>query len=89
MNVQILGTGTYLPQKIRHSTDMEEELGLPKGYIEKRNGVQSRHVADQSKGETTSQMCAWASIEALKAAEIKKEKDKRHQFLLVIFKNIY
>ena len=73
MNVQILGTGTYLPKKICYSSDLEEELGLPKGYITKRNGVKTRRVADQSKGETTSQMCAWAAKEALNAADLSAE----------------
>lgn len=73
MNVQIFGTGTYLPQKIRHSSDLEEELGLPNGYIAKRNGVLSRRVADPSKGENTSQMCAWAATKALEAADLDAE----------------
>lgn len=73
MNIQILGTGTYLPQKVCTSAQLEQELGLKPGFIEKRNGVRTRHVADQSKGETTSQMCAWASTKALKAANIQKE----------------
>lgn len=73
MNVQILGTGTYLPKKISYSSDLEKELGLPKGFIEKRNGVQTRRIADQSKGENTSQMCAWAAKNALHAAKITPE----------------
>lgn len=73
MNVQILGTGRYLPQKICHSFELEKQLGLKPGFIERRNGVRSRHIADQSKGETTSQMCAWAAEQALLAAEMKKE----------------
>ena len=74
MNVQILGTGTYLPQRICTSSELEKELGLPSGFVEKRNGVRTRHIADQSKGETTSQMCAWAAEKALFEANLSKEK---------------
>ena len=68
MNIRILGTGRYLPRQVCHSTELEQQLSLPAGFIEKRNGVKTRHIADQSKGETTSQMCAWAAEEALSKA---------------------
>ena len=73
MNIQIRGTGRYLPKKIMTNTDLETQLSLEHGTIAARNGVQTRHVADQSKGETTSQMCAWAAQEALQNAKMTKE----------------
>ena len=80
MNVRISGTGVYLPQKRvttqeifsadnaknHNNTILEDELQ----QIEKSNGVQSRHVARDDLGETTSQMAAWAILAALKNAKL-------------------
>lgn len=78
MNVRISGTGVYLPQK---KVTTQEILSTAKNHknpllekellqIEKSNGVQSRHVASDELGETTSQMAAWAILTALKNASL-------------------
>ncbi|UTW60568.1 beta-ketoacyl-ACP synthase III [bacterium SCSIO 12741] len=49
MNIQrtfsIKGVGKYLPKTSVHSHEIEDELGLPKGYIYKNVGVEVRHKA--------------------------------------------
>ena len=69
MHTKILGTGLYLPKKVVLSTELEQQLGLDAGSIQKSNGVEKRHFADLSNGETTSQMAAWALLDALKRTE--------------------
>jgi 3-oxoacyl-[acyl-carrier-protein] synthase-3 len=70
MDVKILGTGRYLPKTILHSRELENRLGFEPGSIMRLNGVETRHIADQGAGETTSQMCAWAAKEALSNAKL-------------------
>ena len=68
ISVKITGTGQYLPEKIVSSTMLEEQLGLANGFITHRNGVATRHVADQTLGETSSGMAAKAAEMAIQNA---------------------
>ncbi|MBE9138010.1 ketoacyl-ACP synthase III [Nodosilinea sp. LEGE 07088] len=73
MNVKILGTGRYLPKTLLHSHELEARFGFEPGSIMRLNGVETRHVANQRAGETTSQMCTWAAQEALANADLAGE----------------
>ena len=66
--VKITATGSYIPKQALLSSALEDQFQLERGYIERRNGVRTRYVADQSKGETTSAMGAWAAQDALERA---------------------
>lgn len=70
MNVQIRATGHYLPRRGLTGAEVEAELGLEPGSFADRNGVAHRHRADQSAGETTSQMGTWAAEDALQRANM-------------------
>ena len=69
MNIQrgfkIKGVGKYLPKTSISSSEIEEELNLPKNYIYKNIGVKSRHVA---KTESNTFMGEQALRTALKNA---------------------
>jgi 3-oxoacyl-[acyl-carrier-protein] synthase-3 len=71
MNTQrpfsIAVVGKYLPKTIVSSEEIEEEVGLPKGYIYKNVGVKSRHIATE---ESLTYMAKEALNFALEDAQI-------------------
>lgn len=65
--VKIIGTGKYIPKKKVLDSELEEKLGIEKGWIERTGGVVSRHYSDLET-ETTSMMGAQAAKMALENA---------------------
>ena len=59
----ISGMGVYLPRNVVTSRDLDAELGLRDGWLERNCGVRQRHVV--SAGETQEQMAADAARAAL------------------------
>lgn len=70
MGVQIVGTGSYLPERIVSNEELERKHGFEPGWIEPRTGILNRRHAGP--GEATSQMCAKAARRAIKAANVNK-----------------
>src|SRR5438477_8771842 len=70
---RIIGTGTYLPEKVVTNDDMVKIYGVETSdaWIRERTGIGSRRIA--APGEATSDMAAAASKKALKAAGIRPE----------------
>ena len=68
--VKIAGLGSYLPERRVTSAELEEEMSLARGWIERRTGVCERRYADQ---ETSAGMGARAIEAALERAGIAKE----------------
>jgi len=66
--VRIAGLGSYLPERVVTSADLERELSIPSGWVERVTGVKSRRYAG---GENVSQMAAAAARDALKMAGLK------------------
>lgn len=64
--ITITGTGSYLPQTVLASSDIDARLGWPKGDCESRFGIATRHVA--SPDETSSMMATKAAHAALDMA---------------------
>ncbi|WP_028550812.1 beta-ketoacyl-ACP synthase III [Paenibacillus sp. UNC451MF] len=64
-NIKITGTGKYMPKRIVTAEEMDELLGVPAGWVEKKSDVKRRHFVED---ETASQMGAFAAQEALKQA---------------------
>lgn len=62
----IAGTGVALPSRTLESAELEAQLGLPRGWIESRTGVRTRHVAPL--GIATSDLAVEAGAHALRAA---------------------
>ena len=63
--VKIAGLGKYLPARVVTSSELEEQLSIPSGWVEWLTGVQSRRYAS---GETVSEMATAAAREALRMA---------------------
>jgi 3-oxoacyl-[acyl-carrier-protein] synthase III len=63
--VKIAGLGKYLPKKVITSADLEKQLDIPSGWIERVTGVKSRRYAS---GESVSEMATAAARAALEMA---------------------
>ncbi|WMY97704.1 MAG: beta-ketoacyl-ACP synthase III [Arsenophonus sp.] len=71
MYTKILGTGSYLPVKIRTNADLEKMVNTSNEWIISRTGIKERRIA--TKEENVFTMGARAAHEALLMAEIKVE----------------
>jgi 3-oxoacyl-[acyl-carrier-protein] synthase-3 len=69
---KILGTGSYLPEKILTNFDLEKMVDTTNDWIVERTGIHTRHIARPD--ETSSSMAEHATRLALSAAGI-SEKD--------------
>ncbi len=71
MGVQIVGTGSYLPERIVTNEELEQQCGFEPGWVEPRTGIlERRHAAP---GEATSQMGTEAAKRAIQSAGIHKD----------------
>ena len=70
---RIVGTGTYLPERVVTNDDLSQKMGIETSdsWIRERTGIGSRRIAAPS--EATSDMAAGASRMALKQAGLKPE----------------
>lgn len=65
---RILGTGSYLPQRVLSNSDLEKLVETSNEWIVSRTGMHERRIA--APDECTSDMGAAAAKEALKAAKV-------------------
>lgn len=65
--VQIAGLGAYLPERVVSSAELEDDLGLRPGWVERAAGVRERRRATH---ETAAGMAAAAARRALAHAQI-------------------
>lgn len=68
---KILGTGSYLPEKVLTNYDLEKIVETTHEWIFERTGIASRHIAAEH--ETTSSMSFTASLRAIEAAGISSQ----------------
>ncbi|MEP7312714.1 MAG: beta-ketoacyl-ACP synthase III [Pseudomonadota bacterium] len=66
MYSRIIGTGSYLPERVVHNTDLEKMMDTSDTWIRERTGIERRHYA--AEGETTVDMAEHAARRALDAA---------------------
>src|SRR5881392_3543316 len=69
--VSIIGTGSYMPEKILTNEDLSRMVDTSDEWITTRTGIKERRVA--SKDETTSDMAAKAALKAIEQAKISPE----------------
>lgn len=69
--VKILGTGSYLPEKVVTNSDLEKIVDTNDEWIRTRTGIEERRISRDD--EPTSEIAAKAAEEALKTAGIKAE----------------
>jgi 3-oxoacyl-[acyl-carrier-protein] synthase-3 len=69
-NTKILGTGSFLPDKILTNNDIAKRVDTNHQWIVERTGIHERRIADPSKDETPSGMAKKAALKALEAANL-------------------
>lgn len=69
-NTKILGTGSYLPDKIVTNHDLAKRIDTSHEWIVERTGIHQRRISDLSKDENPSGMAARAAAKALEAANL-------------------
>ena len=70
---RIVGTGTYLPERVVSNDDLARKMGIDTSdeWIRERTGIRSRRIA--SPNESTSDMAAAASKRALEMAGVRAD----------------
>ena len=63
---RIIGTGSYLPERILSNADIERLVQTSDQWIRDRTGIEQRHIA--ADGQTTGDLAYEASVRALQAA---------------------
>ncbi|CAN5289347.1 ketoacyl-ACP synthase III [soil metagenome] len=63
---RIVGTGSYLPEKVLTNADLEKMVETNDEWIVSRSGIRERHIA--ADGETTGDLAFHAATRALEAA---------------------
>ena len=66
MNTAIIGTGSYLPEKVLTSTELGERLGVGEQWILRKTAIMERRIA--ASDEVTSDLAARAAEVALQSA---------------------
>jgi 3-oxoacyl-[acyl-carrier-protein] synthase-3 len=69
-NTKILGTGSYLPDKVVTNYDIAKRVDTSHEWIVERTGIHQRRISDLSKDENPSGMAARAAKKALEAANL-------------------
>lgn len=68
LGVQVLATGSYVPDRVVTNADLEAQYGIDPGWVEQRTGIlERRYVAD---GEATSHLCVEAARRAMRMARV-------------------
>lgn len=70
-SVSILGTGSYVPEKVLSNADLEELVETSDEWIRSRTGIVERRVA--APDQATSELAVHAAMRALEAAGLKSE----------------
>jgi 3-oxoacyl-[acyl-carrier-protein] synthase III len=65
---RIIGTGSYLPERVMTNAELEQLVDTTDEWIQARTGIKERHIARED--ETTSDMCVQAAQNALETAGI-------------------
>jgi 3-oxoacyl-[acyl-carrier-protein] synthase-3 len=68
MYSRIIGTGSYLPEKILTNFDLERMVDTTDDWISSRTGIRNRHIAAEN--QATSDLALHASQRAIQAAGI-------------------
>ena len=68
-DARIIGTGSYVPERVLTNADLEKIVETSDEWITTRTGIKERHIA--ADGEAVYHMCAKAAERALEAAGLK------------------
>ncbi|SON56181.1 3-oxoacyl-[acyl-carrier-protein] synthase 3 [Hartmannibacter diazotrophicus] len=67
----ILGTGSYLPERVLTNDDLSKMVDTSDEWIVQRTGIRERHMA--ADGQTTADLAVEAALKALEAAGVAAE----------------
>ena len=67
---RILGTGSYLPEKVLTNADLEKIVDTTDTWITERTGIKKRHIAEN---QTTCDLAEQAALNAMAAAGVTKD----------------
>ena len=65
---RIVGTGSYLPEKVLTNAELEKMVDTSDEWIRTRTGIEQRHIA--AEGEYTVDLAEQASVKAMQAAGV-------------------
>ncbi len=68
---EIIGTGSYIPERVVTNKEIEDVILVDSGWIEKRTGIKTRRFAAEN--DASSDLAAKAAKKALKTAGVKAE----------------
>lgn len=68
---RIMGTGSYLPEKVVSNADLEKMVDTNDQWIQERTGIKKRHIAAET--ETTCDLAEKAARQAMQAADVGAE----------------
>jgi 3-oxoacyl-[acyl-carrier-protein] synthase-3 len=68
LGVQIVGTGSYLPDNVVTNADLQARYGYDPAWIEQRTGILTRRYAVE--GQATSDLCIEAARRAIRNASV-------------------
>lgn len=71
MYSKIIGTGSYLPEKVLTNADLEKMVDTSDEWIRSRTGIEKRHIAAEN--ETTCDLAEQAALNAITASGKKSE----------------
>ena len=71
MSVRIIGTGSYIPEKVLTNLELEKMVDTTDDWITSRTGIQERHLADHA--SATSDLTVKAARRALEMAGVTPE----------------
>ena len=63
---RIIGTGSYLPERVMTNADMEKVVDTTDQWIQERTGIKQRHIAADD--QTTCDLAEQAALRAMEAA---------------------
>ena len=66
---KIIGTGSYLPEKVLTNQDLEGTVDTSDSWIQERTGIKERHIVAED--ENTSDIAYQAALKAITSAKIK------------------
>jgi 3-oxoacyl-[acyl-carrier-protein] synthase-3 len=68
---RIIGTGSYLPEKVLSNDELSRTVDTSDEWIYERTGIRQRHIVAQ--GQYTSDLALNASLKALEAADLQAD----------------
>lgn len=71
LSVGIVGTGSYVPEKVLTNAEMEKIVDTNDEWIVSRTGIKERHIADSD--TPVSELCYQAALHALEDAKVSPE----------------